>query len=123
MWNLLYVMLGGAIGSGCRYLAGKAITDHCSGVFPWGTFIVNIAGCLIIGLIFGFIDRGVHISPQMRALLVTGFCGGFTTFSTFAHENYLLFSDSRFWIVALYAALSFAVGIIAAHLGHMLAKI
>lgn len=79
-------------------------------------------GCLLIGFLFGLIDRGVDIQPQMRALLITGFCGGFTTFSTFAHENYLLFSDSRFWIVLLYAVLSFALGLLLAHAGHALAR-
>lgn len=123
MWNLLFVMLGGAIGSACRYLVSKLITDNSSSFFPWGTFVVNVTGCLVIGLIFGLTDKGMHLSPQMKALLVTGFCGGFTTFSTFAHENYLLFNDSRFWIVTLYAVMSFAIGIIFAHLGHLLAKI
>ena len=105
MWlNLLWAMLGGAAGSGCRFLLSKVITDNTTGTFPWGTFSVNMIGCLAIGILFGLIDRGVDIPTQMRAFLITGFCGGFTTFSTFAHENYLLFNDSRFWILFLYAA-------------------
>lgn len=121
MWtNLLFVMAGSALGGGCRFLVSKFITDNTSGVFPWGTFAVNMAGCLIIGILFGMIDRGANVPPQMRALLITGFCGGFTTFSTFAHENYLLFSDSRLWIVFIYAVVSFAVGLFLAWLGHFL---
>ncbi len=124
MWsNILWVMLGSAVGGGCRYALGKVITENCNGVFPWGTFAVNLIGCLIIGLLFGIIDRGATLSPAMRALLIAGFCGGFTTFSTFAHENYLLFEDSRFMIVFLYAVLSFAAGLLLAHLGHWLARL
>lgn len=123
MWqNLLWVVLGSGIGGGSRFLLSKVINDNSSGVFPWATFVVNLTGCLLIGFIFGLIDRGVNISPQLRALLITGFCGGFTTFSTFAHENYLLFNDSRFWIVFLYAVLSFALGLLLAHAGHYLSR-
>lgn len=123
MWqNFLWVVVGSGIGGGSRFLLSKVINDNSSGVFPWATFVVNLTGCLLIGFIFGLIDRGVNIPPQLRALLITGFCGGFTTFSTFAHENYLLFNDSRFWIVFLYAVLSFALGVLLAHTGHYLSR-
>lgn len=102
-------------------MLSKVITEHVCGSFPWGTFAVNMIGCLVIGLLFGLIDRGVSMSPQMRALLITGFCGGFTTFSTFTHENYLLFNDSRFWLFFLYAITSFALGLLLAHVGHAIA--
>lgn len=115
-------MLGSAAGGGCRFLLSKLIADNISGDFPWGTFAVNMIGCFVIGILFGLIDRGVDLSPQMRALLITGFCGGFTTFSTFAHENYLLFNESRFWILFLYAVISFALGLLLAHLGHALTR-
>lgn len=124
MWtNLLYVMLGSAIGGGCRFLVSKVVTDNTASVFPLGTFAVNLVGCLLIGILFGLAERGVSLSPQMKALLITGFCGGFTTFSTFAHENYLLLNDSRFWILFLYAVLSFALGLLLAHAGHALAQL
>lgn len=123
MWlNLLWAMLGGAAGSGCRFLLSKVITDNTTGTFPWGTFSVNMIGCLAIGILFGLIDRGVDIPTQMRAFLITGFCGGFTTFSTFAHENYLLFNDLRFWILFLYAVLSFSLGLLLSHVGHALTR-
>lgn len=123
MWiNLLWVMAGSAVGGGCRFIISKLICDNVSGSFPLGTFAVNMIGCLIIGILFGLIDHGVELPSDMRALLITGFCGGFTTFSTFAHENYLLFSDSRFWIVFLYAVASFAAGLLLAHMGHYIAS-
>ena len=119
--NLLYVMLGSAVGGGCRFLLSKVISENTTGVFPWATFVVNLLGCLLIGILFGLTDRGVSLSPQMKAMLVTGFCGGFTTFSTFAHENYVLMNDSRFWILFLYAVFSFALGLLLAHAGHAVA--
>lgn len=123
MWiNLIWVIVGSAIGGGCRYLLSGFVTAKTGAIFPWGTFAVNMLGCLLIGLLFGLIDRGINISPQMRALLITGFCGGFTTFSTFAHENYILFTDSRFWTVFAYAVLSFAAGLLLAHAGHALTR-
>lgn len=124
MWtNLLYVMLGSAIGGGCRFLVSKVVTENTASVFPWGTFAVNLVGSLLIGILFGLAERGVSLSPQMKALLITGFCGGFTTFSTFAHENYLLLNDSRFWILFLYAILSFTLGLLLAYVGHALMRI
>lgn len=123
MWtNIIYVMLGSAIGGGCRFLVSKVVTENTASVFPWGTFAVNLAGSLLIGILFGLAERGVSLSPQMKALLITGFCGGFTTFSTFAHENYLLLNDSRFWIVFLYASLSFVLGLLLAYIGHALMR-
>lgn len=125
MWtNLLYVMLGSAVGGGCRYAVCQLVSErYAAGLFPWGTFIVNLSGCLLIGLLFGLIDRGVELSPQMRALLITGFCGGFTTFSTFAHENCALLSGYHFWTFFVYAVLSFALGLLLAQAGHALAQI
>ena len=116
-------MLGSAVGGGCRFLISKIVTEHSTGVFPWGTFAVNLVGCLLIGILFGLTESGVSFSPHMKVLLITGFCGGFSTFSTFAHENYLLLNDSRFWILFLYAVLSFAFGLFLAHAGHALARL
>lgn len=124
MWmNLLMVMAGSAAGGGCRYLVSKFIDEQAGGLFPWGTFAVNMAGCLAIGILYGLAERGIDLSPGLRLLLITGFCGGFTTFSTFAHENYLLFGDSRFWILLAYATLSFAGGLLLAHAGHALTRL
>ena len=81
--NILLVALGGALGSVCRYLLSKLSL----GTFPWGTLTVNILGSLLIGLLTGLMLRG-SVSPEMKLLLVTGFCGGFTTFSTFANESF-----------------------------------
>ena len=117
--NILFVALGSAVGGVCRYGLSQLIGRLASVVFPLGTFVVNIVGCFIIGLLFGLIDRGVSLSSEARLFLITGFCGGFTTFSTFAHENYLLFgNDKGVLVVCAYAALSFFVGLFMVYLGH-----
>ncbi|MBO4963699.1 MAG: CrcB family protein, partial [Prevotella sp.] len=77
--NILLVAAGGAVGSVCRYLLSSV---HVAS-FPWGTLTVNVLGSLLIGLLAGLSGRGI-LSPELKLLLVTGFCGGFTTFSTFA---------------------------------------
>lgn len=120
--NLMMVALGSALGGVCRYLLSGVISDKFPAAFPWGTFVVNILGCLIIGMVYGLIDRGVHMSDATRLLLTVGFCGGFTTFSTFAHENYLLFGNGHGVVLAAYAALSLFAGLLAAHLGHLLVR-
>ena len=95
MKNLLLVCLGSFFGGGMRYLVAllcskmseSANVTH--GAFPWGTFAVNIAGCLLIGFLSGMAATD-YLPPRWKMVLITGFCGGFTTFSTFMNENYLL---------------------------------
>lgn len=120
---ILYIAAGSGLGGVARYLASRWIQEAWGhGAFPWGTFAVNVVGCLLIGLIYGAVDRGAGLSPEMKAFLTVGFCGGFTTFSTFVHENYLLFESSDFPVVALYAGASFAVGLMMAYAGHWLVR-
>lgn len=115
--NILLVALGGAMGSVCRYLISKMITS----AFPWGTFSVNIIGSLLIGLLVGLSSRET-ISPEMKLLLVTGFCGGFTTFSTFANESFAMLKAGDAILAALYIGASVMVGIIAVWLGMNIAE-
>ncbi len=123
--NILYVALGSALGGVCRYGLSQVVNERWSGMFPLGTFIVNVLGCFVIGLLYGFIDRGMNLSQAARLFLITGFCGGFTTFSTFAHENYLLFGAGAkgVLLVSAYAASSFFAGLIAVYLGHRLSEV
>ena len=110
--NILLVALGGAVGSVCRYII--SCFSHSS--FPWGTFAVNILGSLLIGLLVGWATKGV-ISDGMKLLLVTGFCGGFTTFSTFANESFGMLKAGDALLAALYVGASIVVGILAVWLG------
>ncbi|MCM1521537.1 MAG: fluoride efflux transporter CrcB [Muribaculaceae bacterium] len=124
------VFVGSGIGGVCRFLLTDLVnrlTKGCEGTallscFPWGTFIVNMAGCFLIGLIYGLVDRNVIMSQEARLLLTTGFCGGLTTFSTFSHENLLLFNDSSHLTLVVYAAVSLILGFSLAYVGHVVAR-
>ena len=116
--NIFLVALGGAIGSVCRYLISKLSV----GTFPWGTLTVNILGSLLIGLLTGLMLRD-SVSPEMKLLLVTGFCGGFTTFSTFANESFGMMKAGDVLQMALYVGVSVVIGILAVWGGMALSNI
>ena len=115
--NLLFVALGGAGGSVLRYLLSNINTS-----FPWGTFAVNVLGSFLIGLLVGLMSKGV-LSPEMKLLLVTGFCGGFTTFSTFANESFSMMKAGDVLLTALYVGASVIIGILAVWGGMTLSNI
>lgn len=125
--SILMVFLGSGLGGVCRFVAGKAVQSHVSetSMFPWGTFAVNVTGCLLIGLFYGLFNRYAPASEhaaQLRLLLTVGFCGGFTTFSTFVNENYLLFQSSNFLMVLGYVALSIVAGFALLYFGYILVR-
>lgn len=109
--NVLLVALGGALGSVLRYLLSGVNSS-----WPWGTFVVNVMGSLLIGLLVGFVSKGV-LSPDMKLLLVTGFCGGFTTFSTFANESLGMMRAGDVMMSGLYICVSVVVGLLAVWAG------
>jgi CrcB protein len=114
--SLLLVITGAAIGAPLRYLSDRAIQNRHDTVFPWGTFIVNVIGSLILGLLTGAAFAG-GASPQVQLALGTGFCGALTTYSTFSYETLrLLEGDARFLAAANVVA-SIAAGLGAAFLG------
>ena len=110
--NILLVAFGGAVGSVCRYLISGLNSEY----YPWGTFAVNILGSLLIGLLVGIVNKG-GLSPEMKLLLVTGFCGGFTTFSTFTNESFGFMKAGDIMLSALYIGASVAVGVLAVWAG------
>ena len=126
MKELLLVCIGSFFGGGMRYLVGQ-LHVRLTGpetlayvLFPWGTFAVNIIGCLLIGLFTGIAASG-HLPAQWKLVLVTGFCGGFTTFSTFMNENYLLGKDNLM-MLAIYTVASLALGMGALVVGYKIAS-
>ncbi|MGV6831996.1 MAG: fluoride efflux transporter CrcB [bacterium] len=121
MKAVLFVFLGGGIGSVARFLLGKALNSSQTGI-PYGTFLANIIGSLIIGLILGYAARNETFTQHQVLLLATGFCGGFTTFSTFAYENHIFLKNGDFFNFALYTIGSFIVGFLAVFLGMYLTK-
>lgn len=120
--TLLFVGLGGGIGSVFRYLASVLTQKYVQNAFPWATFVVNVLGCLIIGILIGFFTKQQAENTEMKLLFVTGFCGGFTTFSAFALENIKLFQSGNTMLALLYIALSVLLGIFAVWSGMLLMK-
>jgi len=112
--NILLVGLGGGIGSILRYLLQRMLNVS----FPYGTLLVNLLGCLLIGLLWGLFTR--HIDEQKRLLLVTGFCGGFTTFSSFTYEGVQMMMENRWLVFLLYIVFSVALGLTATFFGYKL---
>ncbi len=121
--NVLIVGLGGAMGSIARYLSQKYIYEWHPHPFPFGTFFVNIFGCFLIGVFYGLAEKGNILTPEWRLFLTTGLCGGFTTFSSFAFENFVLLKAGDFLYFGLYTAGSVILGIAAAFGGVALFKL
>lgn len=121
MKQLLLVFVGGGFGSVLRFLVGKWL-NASNGGFPYGTFTANIVGSLLIGIILGLAAKNNSLSESQTLLLATGFCGGFTTFSTFAYENQAFLKSGDFTSFALYTIASFVVGFLAVFLGMYLAR-
>lgn len=121
--SLLIAGFGGFIGTVLRFLVSRYFQVHSSSLFPWGTFAVNIIGCFLIGIIFGLSDRTNLISPEWRIFLTVGICGGFTTFSTFSNDTFLLIQDKEWFQMILYTSLSFFLGLVAVYLGRFLTKL
>jgi fluoride exporter len=121
MPQILIVFIGGGLGSICRYLLSKAIDRHFEFTFPLATLVVNVLGCFLIGVIYAIAEK-YRISNNWNLLFTTGFCGGFTTFSTFAYENLSLLKSEQNLTFIGYSLLSFNVGILAVFLGMIAIK-
>lgn len=121
MKAILFVFLGGGLGSVLRYLISKGLNTNTAAI-PFGTFAVNIIGSLLIGLILGISAKGNVLTQNQTILLATGFCGGFTTFSAFAYENQQFLKSGDFLSFALYTIGSFILGFLAVFLGLFLVK-
>jgi CrcB protein len=113
---ILAVAFAGAVGAPARYLVDGIVQSRARGVFPWGTFVVNATGSFLLGLLTGLaLHRGLGPVPQ--TVLGSGFCGAYTTFSTFSYETVRLIEDGSIGEAALNALASLAVGLLAAALG------
>jgi CrcB protein len=123
MKTILLIGAGGAAGSILRYLTAKFIVNHIDGTAAiYGTLVANIAGCFLIGLFFGFAERYAWFSPQLRYLLITGLCGGYTTFSAFALENANLLRTGDNLTAFMYISASVFLCLAATFAGMLIAK-
>jgi CrcB protein len=122
MKQVLLVFLGGGIGSALRYAIGRIFNTSSAG-YPWGTFSVNIIGSLLIGVFMGIALKNNNLSENQTLLLVTGLCGGFTTFSAFAYENQQFLKEGDLTSFAIYTLGSLSLGILAVFLGLVISKI
>ncbi len=120
--NILLVGLGGGIGSIARYLCQRWFAANYIQAFPWGTFAVNVAGCFLIGLFWGFSFRSFDNNENWKLFLMTGLCGGFTTFSAFTLEGIGLIKEQKLALFFSYIAASVVLGLLATYLGMKLTK-
>jgi CrcB protein len=120
--NVLLVALGSAVGGVCRYILSLEIAERYVAEFPYGTFVVNLLGCFAVGCVYGAAARYGWFTPELRLLLAVGFCGGFTTFSSFAYENVWLLESRNYLTFGAYILLSVALGLAAAFTGLWLTR-
>jgi|SRR5687768_18374216 len=119
---LLMVGLGGGAGSMLRYLIQKWTQNTIVTSFPVGTFAINIVGCFLVGLFWGWFARSMHWNEELKSLLITGFCGGFTTFSAFTLESMGLLKEDKTNLFLIYIGGSLIAGLLATYTGLRLAK-
>lgn len=120
--TLLIVGAGSFTGGILRYLLSKVVQNWGFHSFPAGTFLVNILGCLAIGLFYGLFERSNLMNVNLRLFLTVGLCGGFTTFSTFINESFQMIKDANFFYLSIYVGMSLLVGLFMVYWGYSLIK-
>ncbi len=119
---LWYIAVGSAVGGVSRYLVGGLVQRLTAGTFPAGTLLINITGSFLLGLILRYSIETPSLTPELRGLLTVGFCGGYTTFSTFSYETVALMEDGEWTRAMLYVAFSVALSLLATFLGFATAR-
>jgi fluoride exporter len=119
---LLYVALGSAIGGVSRYLLGGLVQRVLDTAFPAGTLLINVSGSFLLGAIIRYAFETSSLTPELRAFLTIGFCGGYTTFSTFSYETVALLEDGEWARAGIYIAASVVLSLIGTFLGFALAR-
>ncbi len=117
MQKYFFIALGGALGSIARYAVGTTVANRLGVRFPYGTLLVNVSACLLIGLSVELLHRHTDLNPTLRYLIPIGFIGAYSTFSTFEWEIFSNLTTGAFWIAILYLAASLVLGLIAVAAG------
>lgn len=120
---ILLIAFGGGLGSVFRYLTAQFVNKYVQLYFPYATFAANVLGCFLIGLFLGYLEKNNITNPDLKLFLVTGFCGGYTTFSTFSNENVQLLQSNQMGTAFLYIGLSIILGLAATWVGLLLSKL
>jgi CrcB protein len=120
--QIAFVAIGSAVGGALRYFVSIFFIYKDWNKFPWATFLVNLMGCFLIGVFYSLFEKSSDANTNLKLLLTTGFCGGFTTFSAFAYENLQLLKNNAPAIALLYITLSLILCILATFLGMFLFK-
>ena len=120
--SLLFVGLGSCCGGMARYLVSRWVQQLSLSTFPFGTMSVNVLGCFAIGVFYALAEQQNLMNTYLKLFLTVGFCGGFTTFSTFINENYLLVKDGNFLSLLIYTGASVFIGFIMLYLGYWLVR-
>ena len=120
--TLLLVAAGGAFGSVARYALSTFVLRATGSLFPFGTFVVNVIGCFVFGVIAGAAEHRVALAPDLRAFLLIGVIGGFTTFSSYAFESVTLIRDGQFGAAALNVVGQVVTGLLALWIGYVAAN-
>lgn len=121
--SILIVGFGGFVGTVARFLTSRYFQENIASVFPWSTFFINIAGSLLIGIFYGISEKGDFMSPDVRLFLTVGICGGFTTFSTFSNDAFILLRQEEWFRFAFYTSMSFFLGLLAVYTGRIIIKL
>jgi len=120
--TIMLVAVGGAVGSVFRYLTSVLVSKYFIGSFPLATFLTNVVGCFIIGISIGLLQKYNLTDSGLKWLLVTGFCGGYTTFSAFGYENVTLLQCNNAATAFLYIASSIIAGLVAVYVGLLVSQ-
>lgn len=122
MQKYFYIAVGGSLGTIARYWVGSAVASRLGTKFPYGTFVINISACIIIGFSLTYLGKRVELNPAWRFLIPTGFVGAYSTFSTYEWETLSSLRAGAFSLAALYAIGSLVVGLVAVWAGAVLAE-
>lgn len=123
MQKYLFIAIGGSLGSLARFWVGSTITSRMGTRFPYGTFVINITACVIVGFSLAFLGKRTEFNPAWRFLIPVGFVGAYSTFSAFEWETFSSLQTGAFLIAALYVVLSFLLGLVAVWCGVLIARV